>query len=82
MLRIIHSETLSHKVGEYSNGADASVIETIISVIDLKEGKAYRIINNMGGSPPKSTTSRTVDIGIHWKDEDIYNNLKSRIAGF
>jgi hypothetical protein len=76
---IIVSETKSHAVGKYSNGANAVRIETIISVIDLKESKAYRLVSNMGGDPPSSTRNRNGDIGSTWSEKDIYDNIKVRI---
>lgn len=76
---IIVSETLSHPYGTYSNGAEAVVLENVISVIDLYRKKAFKLANRMGSSPPSSTTSSTVDIGDFWGDEDIYENLKIKI---
>jgi hypothetical protein len=77
---IIVSETKSNRVGQYSNGAQAVTIETIISVIDLENGIAFKLADHNGGPPPSSTRSRSVDIGSHWDDEDIFYNIRNKIT--
>ena len=77
---IIISETKSYVVGQYSNGAQAVTLETIISVIDLESSKAFKLADHNGGPPPSSTRNRSVDIGSHWGDEDIFNNIKNKIS--
>jgi hypothetical protein len=77
---IIVSESKSHKVGSYGNGADAVQLEIIVSLIDLKEEKAYRLLNNMGGMPPQMTSNRSGAIGSFLGDEGIYNSISNLIT--
>ena len=76
---IVVSESKSHKVGSYGNGADAVQLETIISLVDLKEEKAYHLLNSMGGMPPQMTRNRSGAVGSFLGDEGIYNSIKNVI---
>ncbi len=80
---IVVSESISHKVGTYSNGGDASKIEVVISVIDLKSGTATTLKRAMGSDPPSSIsskpTSKSGAIGSHFGDDDIYYFLTNQV---
>jgi len=77
---IVVSESKSHKVGSYGNGADAVQLEIVISLIDLKEEKAYRLLNSMGGMPPQVTRNRSGAVGSFLGDEGIYNSISNHIT--
>ncbi len=80
---IIITETVSHIVGRYSNGATAAQIETVISAIDLKRNSAFIIRKEMGSLPPETiyvkNGSDRGSIGSFWGDDDIFEFLKSEI---
>ena len=80
---IIISERISHKVGTYTNGGDALKMETIISVINLKNDTASVIDKTMGSDPPSSSFSRvgsgSGSSGSWLSDEDIFDFLKTNI---
>lgn len=76
---IIICETKSYNVGTYSNGAKAKKIETIVSVIDIKNEKTYFLARNMGGDPPNSIRGGSVGIGDFWNDENIYSIISNMI---
>jgi hypothetical protein len=80
---IIICENISHKVGTYTNGGEASKIETIISVIDLKKELAYIVDREMGSEPPAAIISNTGttggSIGSVFSDENIFDFLKKNI---
>ena len=80
---IVISENISHKIGTYTNGGDASKMETIISVIDVKKGLAYIVDKEMGSDPPTSILTRAGNnsgsIGSVFSDKDIFDFLKKNV---
>lgn len=80
---IVISESISHKVGTYTNGGDATQMEVVVSVIDLNQGTAYTLTREMGSSPPSTISRRRGSnsgaIGSFFGDDEIYNYLTSQV---
>lgn len=80
---IIISESVSYKVGTYTNGGDATQIDVIISVIDIKKGLAYNLNNAKGSAPPatinRNAGSKSGAIGSFFGTEDTFDFLKTII---
>jgi hypothetical protein len=75
----IISERKSHEVGSYTNGGKASRLETIVVAINAQTGGATELLRNMGSEPPKTTNYDWGKSGDSWSDEDIFENLRSKI---
>ena len=80
---IIISESISHKVGKYTNGGDATKLEVMVSVIDLKKKLAYTLNRVMGADPPSTIRRRSGSnaggVGGFFGDEDIYNFITAKV---
>jgi hypothetical protein len=80
---IVVSESISHKVGTYTNGGDATQMEVVVSVIDLKNSTAYTLTREMGSSPPATVRRRRGSnsgaIGSFFGDDEIYKYLTSQV---
>lgn len=80
---IVISESISHKVGTYSNGGDATKLEVVISLINFKTKSCSTLKSVMGSEPPSSISrkngSNIGSIGTYFNDDDIFIFLTSEV---
>ena len=77
---LIVIERKLHKVGTYSNGADANRMETIVTAIDAKTGIGYELFSEIGDEPPQHTKSNIGTSGSLISEDAIHNIIKNIIT--